>query len=163
IRVRHAVVLVLPPATVGVLMAHEPVAALQRSVEALAAPELRVPRDHAVDDLTLVEDDRLASRLAEMSRERPVVLLDRQLPVADSIRWLREIGTLEDLRCREESLDDVAARLRIARQPAVLKAPPRRHAACVGLSIAHILRAAEPIDRCDQMVAMRALGILVAP
>src|SRR5262245_22071605 len=123
-------------------MAREPVPAAHRRLETFAALLLQVPGQHAVHDLALIEDHRLAPGLAEMPRKGAVRMLNRELPVDDAIGARDEVRALERAGGREEGLDDIAARFGIARQPAVLEAPARGHAARIGETIPHVLGAA---------------------
>ncbi len=156
---RHAVVLELSPGPVGLLHLRQPVPCSDRRIQTLGAMQLQETRQHPVHDLSGVEYHRLALRLAEMPGESAVGALNFELPVDNPLRAIDQLGTIEDPGCRDERLDDVSARLRIARKPPVFEAPARRHATGVGLAVAYVLGMAEPVDRRTQMVEMRVLGL----
>ena len=81
---RHAVVLEGTPAAVRILDAGEPAAGAHRRVQTLGAAQLLMTGQHAVHDLTGIENHGLAARFAKVTRERTVGSLQGELPVDDA-------------------------------------------------------------------------------
>ena len=160
VRVRHAVVLEGTPAAVRILDASEPAAGAHCRVQTLGAAQLLVTGQHAVHDLTGIEHYGLAAGLPEVAGECTVGALERKLPVENAPRSIEQSGAIEHGCGGDEGLDDISARLRIARKPPILEAPSRRHAARIGPVVAHVLREAQPVDRRAQVVDMRSLSLL---
>src|SRR6478672_10273934 len=166
-----------PPATVRVLLASHPVAGAHRGLETLGARELQGPSEHPGHDLAGVEDDWMATGLAEVTREGAVGALQGEFPVDDPMCPSREIRAVENVRGGDEGFDDVAAGFRVARQPSPLEAPTRRHAARIRLIVAHVLREHQPINgspqglqrigrrlsRSRHELAQNESGVLAAP
>src|SRR5205814_10096934 len=82
-----------------------------------------------------------------------------KLPVKDALCPSDQGRSAQRARSRKERLDDVTAGFRIAREPSALEAPSGRDAACVGTTIAHILRAAQPVDGPGEVITVRMLGL----
>ncbi len=156
VHVRDVVVLEAAEGAVVVLLRRQPVAGAHGGLEAVGAAQPLEADVHAVHDLAGVEDHRPAARLAEVAGEGAVGLLDRQLPVDHPPRARLQVRLAEPLRRLEEGLDDVAGGLGVARQPAVLEAPARGHAAGVVPAVAHVLRALQPVDRAFEVRAVVA-------
>ena len=132
---RHAVMLELAVAAIFVLLRHQPVAGAHPRFQAVLAIERRKTRHHAMHDLALVENDRVAAGLAKMAWECAVGGLQRELPVDHLPGALDQFGPVEVLRRSDEGLDDVAGGLGIAGQPAILETPACGDAARVGLCL----------------------------
>ncbi len=130
-------------------------------LQALGPPELRVAGQHAMHDLTRIEDDRLAAGFAEMAREAAVRMLDRELPVHDTVRPRDEVRSLQKLGSRQKRLHDVTAGLGVTRQPAILEAPSCRDATGIRHAGSDILRAAKPFDGRGKVLAVMAMRLRI--
>jgi len=160
---RHAVVLVLAIAAVRVLLRHKPVARAHPRFQAVLAIKRRIARHQAMHDLALVEDHRVAACLPEMSGKCAFCGLQGEFPVDHFMGAPDQFRAVEVFLSGDEGLDNVAGGLGIARQPAVLEAPAGGDASRVGLVLAHILRAAQPVDGAAQVGAVILFGLTCRP
>ena len=137
--------------TGGVFLGVLAVAGTHGSSQTFGTAETFMAGIHAMHDLAGVEDDRMAALFAKVARKGAIIELDRQLPVEYALGAGDQLLAPEQCGGIEEGLDDVAAGLGIAGQPAILETPAGADATAVGMADTHILGAAEPVDGPMQM------------